>query len=233
MGVPDDLKTMKSASRFFFLLLHTVIRTVPPSVWASGAAAAIVLAIGCQTPPTSASKLPSKERPNSLPDTAIALREGDFVKISFPNTPKLDSAQRVRRDGKIVLPVFGEMKALGLTPLELEKDILKQFGSQLVTKEVTVTLESSSYAVFVNGAVVPKSGVYAVRQGPLLAANLLARLNDKPLETYKHNPNALMLLSLGQKRAVASRNGLTLGGDWVWRWKDKIDREWIQKYAPP
>ena len=145
---------MKSASRFFFLLLHTVLKTVPPSVWASGAAAAIVLAIGCQTPPTSASKLPSKERPNSMPDTAIALREGDFVKISFPNTPKLDSTQRVRRDGKVVLPVLGEVKALGLTPLELEKDILKQFGSQLVTKEVTVTLESSSYAVFVNGAVV-------------------------------------------------------------------------------
>ncbi len=106
---------------------------------------------------------------------------------------------------------------------------------------VTPTLQSSNHphifaagdCAHLSGSVVPKSGVYSVRQGPLLAANLLARLNDKPLEGYKHNPNALMLLSLGQKRAIASRNGFTLGGDWVWRWKDKIDREWIQKYAPP
>ena len=83
-----------------------------------------------------------------------------------------------------------------------------------------------------SNATVPKSGVYAVRQGPLLAANLLATLGGKPLIDYQHNPSALMLLSLGEKRAVASRSGLSVAGDWVWRWKDKIDREWVQKYAP-
>ena len=106
---------------------------------------------------------------------------------------------------------------------------------------VTSTLQSVNHphvfaagdCAHVSGAEVPKSGVYAVRQGPLLAANLLAKLTDKPLEDYRHNANALMLLSLGKKRAVASRNGFTLGGDWVWRWKDKIDRQWMQKYAPP
>ena len=105
---------------------------------------------------------------------------------------------------------------------------------------VMPTLQSSNHphvfaagdCAHLSGAVVPKSGVYAVRQGPLLAANLLARLSDKPLAEYQHNPNALMLLSLGRKRAVATRNGFTLGGDWAWRWKDKIDREWMQKYSP-
>ncbi len=106
--------------------------------------------------------------------------------------------------------------------------------------QVTPTLQSSNHphifaagdCAHLSGSNVPKSGVYAVRQGPLLAANLMAKLIDKPLIAYQHNPNALMLLSLGGKRAVASRNGFTLGGDWVWRWKDKIDRQWIKKYAP-
>jgi selenide,water dikinase len=83
----------------------------------------------------------------------------------------------------------------------------------------------------VGGFALPKSGVYAVRQGPLLATNLLAALKNEPLQTYKHDPNALNLLSLGDKRAIATRNGLAISGGWVWRWKDSIDRKWMRKYA--
>ena len=105
---------------------------------------------------------------------------------------------------------------------------------------VTSTLQSRNHPqVFavgdcasVSGNAVPKSGVYAVRQGPLLAANLFARLNNTPLADYRHNANSLTLLSLGEKRAIATRNGLTVAGEWVWRWKDRIDREWMEKYAP-
>ena len=152
-----------STSLAFANLLQAFARALTPFAQATVAAVILGLAAGCQTAPTQS----ASEHGNSLPDTAIVLREADFVKVTFPNTPKLDTAQRVRRDGKIVLPVFGEIKALGLTPLELEQEILKQFGSQLVTKEVTVTLESSSYAVFVNGAVVHPGKIASER--PLTA----------------------------------------------------------------
>ena len=129
--------------------------------------------------------------------------------------------------------------ATGYSPaLLLEKTDLERTSDGSV--QVSPTLQSSNHAhifaagdcAHLSGAAVPKSGVYAVRQGPLLAANLFARLRDAPLAEYQHNPNSLTLLSLGEKRAVATRNGLTLGGDWVWRWKDRIDREWMKKYAP-
>lgn len=81
------------------------------------------------------------------------------------------------------------------------------------------------------GLSLPRSGVYAVRQGPLLATNILAALQGQPLQSYKHNPQALNLLSLGDKRAIATRNRLSVSGAWVWRWKDSIDRKWIHKYA--
>jgi polysaccharide biosynthesis/export protein len=99
----------------------------------------------------------------ATPDTAITLREGDTVRLSFPTATQLNTAQQVRRDGKIAIPVLGEIQASGFTPADLEKEIVKQFGSQLVTKEVSVTLESAQYPVFVNGAVLRPGKIEANR----------------------------------------------------------------------
>jgi polysaccharide export outer membrane protein len=84
---------------------------------------------------------------------SLILREGDVLKISFPGSPNLDTTQQIRRDGKITLESVGEINAVGLSPSDLEKEISKTYGSQLVTKEVTVAVVSSSIPVFVTGAV--------------------------------------------------------------------------------
>ncbi len=81
------------------------------------------------------------------------------------------------------------------------------------------------------GCAYPKSGVYAVRQGPLLAGNLRHALADEPLGTYRPQPRALALISTGDKYAIASYGGLTLQGAWVWRWKNYIDRKFMARYA--
>ena len=85
---------------------------------------------------------------------AITLREGDVVKIAFPGAPSLDTTQQIRRDGKIALSPVGEIAVVGMTPAELEKEVLKLYSSQLVSKEVAVTVVSSSFPVFVTGAVI-------------------------------------------------------------------------------
>jgi len=112
-------------------------------------AAAILTAVaGCQTAQTKASVEPADQA------NAIILREGDVLKITFPGAPNLNDSQQIRRDGKIVLSMVGEVVAAGLTPADLEKEILKLYSSQLVTKEVTVAVTSSSFPVFVTGAVI-------------------------------------------------------------------------------
>ena len=76
----------------------------------------------------------------------------------------------------------------------------------------------------------PKSGVYAVRAGPPLAVNLLATLDGRALTTYRPQRRALYLISTGPQHAVASWASMAVSGDWVWRWKDRIDRGYIAKF---
>lgn len=84
----------------------------------------------------------------------ITLKEGDVIKVTFPGAPNLDSApQPIRRDGKITLPLMGEATAAGLTPTELQNEILAAIGSQLLSKEVQVSVVSSTFSVYIDGAV--------------------------------------------------------------------------------
>ena len=107
---------------------------------------------GCQTnDPSKFSDLTRMTAPPASPD--LLLREGDTVRISFPGSANLDTVQQIRRDGKISLPLVGEFKAAGLSVSGLQKELVKLYAPQLVTKEVNVSLESSAFFVFVTGAV--------------------------------------------------------------------------------
>ena len=77
----------------------------------------------------------------------------------------------------------------------------------------------------------PKSGVYAVRQGPPLAKNLVRYATGKSLTRYKPQQHALALLSMGNKSAIASRNNFFFQGRSVWSIKHHIDTSFIKKYS--
>jgi polysaccharide biosynthesis/export protein len=83
----------------------------------------------------------------------LVLREGDDLRIAFPGAPNLDTTQRVRTDGRITMPMVGEVVVTGMTPTDLEKKLLELYATQLVSKEVSVTVLSSTYTVIVSGAV--------------------------------------------------------------------------------
>jgi selenide,water dikinase len=77
---------------------------------------------------------------------------------------------------------------------------------------------------------VPKAGVYAVRAGPVLDANLRARLAGESLRRYRPQRDFLALLNLGDGRALGGKWGTTLSGRAVWRLKDRIDRAFVARF---
>ncbi|GLK55744.1 selenide,water dikinase [Methylopila capsulata] len=79
----------------------------------------------------------------------------------------------------------------------------------------------------------PKAGVYAVRQGPALAANLRRAARGKPLKPLAAQADHLSLIGRGDGTAVATRNGYAAAGRWAWTLKDWIDRRWIAMYRDP
>lgn len=76
----------------------------------------------------------------------------------------------------------------------------------------------------------PKAGVFAVRQAPVLFENLRAQLAGETLRLYHPQRSYLKLISRGRKSAVTDKWGIGLAGDWVWRWKDRIDQAFMKQF---
>ncbi|MBF7729160.1 FAD-dependent oxidoreductase [Pseudomonas sp. N040] len=102
---------------------------------------------------------------------------------------------------------------------------------------VAPTLQSLSHPrVFAAGdcASLPgtlRNGVYAVRQGPLLAANLAAALHGRRLHAFVAQRHALALLADGRGGALLSWAGLSAEGRWLGWWKDRLDRAFIRRHS--
>lgn len=100
-------------------------------------------------------------------------------------------------------------------------------------------LRSTSHAsVFAAGDIaqqagrpLPRSGVHAVKAGPVLAANLRAALAGTALQPYQPGQHSLSLLATGERRAILSWGRFAAAAGWVWQLKDWIDRSFVSRYS--
>jgi polysaccharide biosynthesis/export protein len=99
---------------------------------------------GCQSP------LPPLPYPPG-PKTAVRLSPGDVIKASYADESIPDQTQKIRRDGKVSLPLIGEVTAAGKRVIDFQHELVRRYEGQLESNEVLVTLENGTATVTVAG----------------------------------------------------------------------------------
>jgi len=85
------------------------------------------------------------------PHTAVRLSPGDTIKIAFAENADLDQTQKIRRDGKISLPLLGEVQAAGKRIIDFQNQLINSYDEHLDNPDVLVTLENSPAFVIISG----------------------------------------------------------------------------------
>jgi len=93
------------------------------------------------------------------------IRPGDQLHIGFYLSPEFDRDVTVRPDGKIVLPLVGEMPAAGLTPAQLANQVNQSYLKELRNPEATIHItKSPSRRIYVQGQVT-HAGAFDLQPG--------------------------------------------------------------------
>jgi polysaccharide export outer membrane protein len=181
--------------------------------WLIKAALGLVLlavGAGCQTQPLFST--PNTNQTTNVTEI-ITLREGDVLKISFPGSANLNTTQPIRRDGMISMPLVGEVKAAGKNPAELEKDLMDLYSTQLVSKQVTVEVQSSLFPVYVTGSVLHPGRIMSDHPITALEAVMeaggfdYAKANMKGVEVIRQEGDHSRKFTLNLKLAMEGKTG--------------------------
>ena len=76
----------------------------------------------------------------------------------------------------------------------------------------------------------PKVGVHAVRQNPILLHNLMAALEGQPLKAYRPQKQCLLALNLGDGSGVLQWRRWVVSGRLAFRFKDWLDRSFMRRF---
>ena len=99
---------------------------------------------------------------------------GDELYVSVWKEPDLTRPVPVRPDGKITLPLVGDVQASGSTPKKLEEDLTKQLGSFVSNPSVTVTVQAVHSQKFNIVGEVMKPGTYELSGPPSTVLDAIA-----------------------------------------------------------
>ncbi len=154
-------------------------------------------------------------------DTRLTQIDADSVTLSTGETLTADRA---------ILAINGEAPPwIAESGLALDERGFVRIDNNLRSPSHTNVFAAGDLASMDN-CELPKAGIYAVRQGPYLAKNLRRAALGQPLKAYQPQKQTLALITTGDHYAIAARGSLSVGGTWMWRWKDWIDRRWMRKY---
>jgi polysaccharide biosynthesis/export protein len=116
----------------------------------------------------------SPAQPPATPDSkpsndSFVIGNDDVLAINVWKEPDFSSpSTQVRSDGKISLPLVGEVPAAGLTPLQLEEDLAAKLRNYITKPQVTVIVEQINSKKFNILGQVVKPGSYSLALAPTI-----------------------------------------------------------------
>lgn len=167
------------------LLLTAVCVVFSLNLWAQG---------GANTNPP-ASAAPESQSPVAKPhDDSFVIGNDDVLAINVWKEPDISRAVPVRSDGKISLPLVGELQAAGQTPHQLEKAIAAKLQSYISEPEVTVIVQEIKSQKFNILGMVTRPGSYpltnsmTVLDAVALAGGFRDFAKKKSIYVLRQNP---------------------------------------------
>jgi len=95
-------------------------------------------------------------------DNSFVIGNDDVLAINVWKEPDVSRSIPVRSDGKISLPLVGEVQATGRTPLKLEEEIAARLKNYIAEPEVTVIVQQINSQKFNILGQVNKPGSYVI-----------------------------------------------------------------------
>ena len=109
---------------------------------------ALLAATACRTPPKAD---PESNIAAALMDETLV--PGDVLSISFIGTPSMNTTQKIQPDGRITMPMIGDVRAAGKRPAALQKELMGLYAPKLTNNELMVAVASTTVPIYVMGAV--------------------------------------------------------------------------------
>src|SRR5690606_38616763 len=173
----------------------------------------------------------------ALARRGIELRTGVCVEAVEADAD--GAARRVRLAGGDALAADEVLWASGAAPLPWLADTglptdaagFVRVGATLEVEGVPGLFAAGDCAAFTGpGGPLPKAGVYAVREGPILDRNLRAALAGRALRPYRPQRDFLALLNRGDGAAIGVKWGRAAAGRALFALKDRIDRRFVRRF---
>jgi polysaccharide export outer membrane protein len=164
--------TIRSISISQTLVLAALVFIPAAAAEAQGPRSAPAPAVAPARPARTTAATTTTARPWNEQD--YRLGPGDKLRVEVYREPQLSQSLQVRPDGKITLPLVGDIAATGRTSIELRDALTTSLKEYVTNPVVTVIVQEATAAqVFIIGEV-PSPGVQ-VMQGPLTALQALAQ----------------------------------------------------------
>jgi polysaccharide export outer membrane protein len=175
-------------------------------------AAALALAVCTLAPLTAKDKDAGKKPAATAPALSDEYRmgAGDKLRVEVYKDAQLSQSAQVRPDGKITLPLVGDLTAAGLTPIELRDAITAKLREYITNPTVTViVVEATAATAYVMGEVnhpgaVSLQAPITVMQALALAGGLKDFADAKNIRILRRGPSGEQTLTFNYKEAMKS-----------------------------